>query len=161
MRHGGDARMRQRRSRIVVALSLGATVLATTGLFVSCGGEAPDGVQESSREDDRPVELEAPGVRETGPNQYEVVIHSYDGGFLPAEIRVPVGAEVTFRGTSRDIPHGFLIEDTDVELELYSGTFTEARHTFTDPGEHLFRCHTYCGGDHDFMRGTVIVDARD
>jgi len=152
--------MRQRKSRMVVILSMGATVLATTVFFVSCGGEAPDGVQESPPPvDDGDVDLDAPGVRESGPNQYEVVVHAYNGGFLPAEVRVPAGAEVTFRATSRDIPHGLLIENTDVELELYFGGFTESTHTFTDPGEYPFLCHIYCGGNHDSMRGIVIVEA--
>ncbi|MFO7261477.1 MAG: cytochrome c oxidase subunit II, partial [bacterium] len=36
------------------------------------------------------------GVRQTGPGQYEAVMLGQAWAFLPQEIRVPVGAEVTF-----------------------------------------------------------------
>ena len=104
------------------------------------------------------MDPDAPGVRPTGPNQYEAVIYAFEGGFQPAEVRVPVGAEVTFRVRSTDLVHGFTIEGTDVELETSLFEFTEATHSFTESGEYPFLCYVYCSGGHDSMRGTVIVE---
>ena len=42
----------------------------------------------------------APGVHQTGPNQYQAVIIGFAWGFTPAEIRVPAGADVTRVGAS-------------------------------------------------------------
>src|SRR4029453_11334091 len=39
--------------------------------------------------------FDAPGVRQTGSGQYEVVMTSQIWTFAPAEIRVPAGATVT------------------------------------------------------------------
>jgi len=132
--------------------------------FVSaCGGGAPDSstggpasTGEASATQASAISAQA-GVRETSPGRYEAVMFAWDGGFSPSEIRVPAGAEVTFRLMSRDQPHGFLIMGTPVELDIFPEGYAEATHTFTEPGEYQIICHVYCGGGHDFMRATLIV----
>jgi cytochrome c oxidase subunit II len=54
--------------------------------------------------------FDAPGVRQTGPGRYEVVVVGQAWSFNPAEIRVPAGAEVTFLSTSTDVLHGLHLE---------------------------------------------------
>ena len=63
-------------------------------------------------------EFANPGVRHMGGNQYEAIVMAQAWQFLTGEvedgvpvIRVPAGAEVTFRMTTRDVIHGFMIED--------------------------------------------------
>lgn len=130
---------------------IGALLVAASLLAAGCQGSPGPG--------DQAVDPDAPGVRQTGPNQYEAVIIAFEGGFGPSEVRVPVGAEVRFRVRSADVGHGLLIEGTEVALEAAEGfEFAEATHTFTEAGEHAFLCHIYCIGGHEAMTGVVIVE---
>jgi cytochrome c oxidase subunit 2 len=104
------------------------------------------------------TEFAEPGVRHMGDNQYEVVMLAQAWNFIPAEVRVPVGADVTFKLTSRDVVHGFMIEETTVNLEVIPGHSVEARHVFDEAGEYYFQCHEYCGRGHQGMYGVVIVE---
>lgn len=102
--------------------------------------------------------FDQPGVRQTGPNSYEVVFVAQMWSFTPSEIRVPAGAEVTIKATSTDVVHGLSIEGTRVNLMLLPGQITELKYTFRRAGEHLLICHEYCGRAHHTMGGRVIVE---
>ena len=127
-------------------LAIGLSVLSA-----GCGGSPGENAEQA-------IDLDSQGVHQIAQNQYVAVITSFEGGFAPTEIRVPVGAEVRFRVRSADVPHGLLIEGTDVALETDGFEWVEATHTFTDAGEYPFLCHIYCIGGHEAMRGTVIVE---
>jgi cytochrome c oxidase subunit II len=99
-----------------------------------------------------------PGVREIAPGRYEVVMIGQAWSFNPAEVRVPVGAEVTFMITSPDVLHGMHIERTRVNVMLIPGQVSRVRHTFRERGEHLIICHEYCGIGHHLMHGRIIVE---
>jgi cytochrome c oxidase subunit 2 len=101
--------------------------------------------------------FDAPGVRQTGPGQYEVVMIGRIWSFTPAEIEVPAGAEVTFTLTSPDVIHGFHIERTRVNMMLIPGQVARNRYRFERPGEYAIICHEYCGVGHHTMYGKVIV----
>lgn len=137
-------------SRRVSKVFLASALLSPILLFGCQDAGDPEGEGAAN--------LDTPGVRQTGPNQYDAVIIAFEGGFGPNEIRVPVGAEVRFRVRSADVPHGLLIEGTDVALSAQGFEFAEATHTFTEAGEYPFICHIYCIGGHDMMIGTVIVE---
>jgi len=102
--------------------------------------------------------FDQPGVRQTGPGQYEVVVLGQAWAFLPQEIRVPVGAEVTFTVTSPDVIHGFMIAGTRVNMMLIPGQVSRMTYTFRRPGEYALICHEYCGLGHQGMVGRVIVE---
>lgn len=102
--------------------------------------------------------FDQPGVRQTGPNEYEAVVIGSAWSFSPAEIRVPAGARVTFTATAREILHGFSIAGTRVNLMLIPGQVSQAEYTFDAPGEYLLICHEYCGLGHHLMSGKVIVE---
>jgi len=102
--------------------------------------------------------FDQPGVRQTGPNQYEAVMIGRVWSFEPAEIRVPAGAEVTFIVATPDVIHGFAIEGTRINMMLIPGQVSKNSYTFTEPGEHLLICHEYCGLNHHTMFGKVIVE---
>lgn len=99
-----------------------------------------------------------PGVRQTGPNQYEADVVAMAWAFMPAEIRVPVNAEVTFVVSSVDVIHGFDIEGTRVNVMVIPGQITRTTYTFREPGQHLLICHEYCGVGHQTMHAAVIVE---
>lgn len=99
-----------------------------------------------------------PGVHQTGPNRYDVVIVGQAWSFNPTEIRVPVGAHVNFISTSIDVLHGFNVEGTRVNLMLIPGQVSRQEYTFERPGEYLLICHEFCGIGHHFMAGKVVVE---
>jgi cytochrome c oxidase subunit II len=99
-----------------------------------------------------------PGVRQVGPDEYEVVVIGQVWSFVPAEIRVPAGAHVTFIATSPDVLHGFHIEGTRLNMMLVPGQISRNSYTFAEPGEYLIICHEYCGIAHHTMYGKVIVE---
>jgi cytochrome c oxidase subunit II len=101
-----------------------------------------------------------PGLREIGRGTYEVYLLSMVWSFVPNEIRVPVGARVTFHATSRDVTHGMIIQGTNLNLMLLPGFVSTGTVTFAKPGQYLFICHEYCGLAHQTMAGRVIVEAR-
>jgi cytochrome c oxidase subunit 2 len=78
--------------------------------------------------------------------------------FLPAEIRVPANRPVTFRMTSADVTHGFLIVGTNANTMLVPGYVSQFTTVFRQPGEYLIVCHEYCGLGHHLMSGKLIVE---
>jgi cytochrome c oxidase subunit II len=101
--------------------------------------------------------FDAPGIKEVAPGRFEVVLTSQIWTFAPSEIRVPVGATVTFVATSRDVVHGLLIPRAHVNVMLLPGQIARVTKRFDQPGEYPMFCHEYCGIAH---RGKVIVEPR-
>lgn len=99
-----------------------------------------------------------PGVRQTGPDTWEAVVVAQSWVFVPAELRVPRGAEITFIATAVDVIHGFEVERTRLNMMLIPGQISRATYRFDEPGEHLLICHEYCGLGHHTMAGKVIVE---
>ncbi|QSR88986.1 cytochrome c oxidase subunit II [Methylacidiphilum caldifontis] len=98
-----------------------------------------------------------PGIQEVGPGQYKVVVIGQAWMFNPPSIELPLGADVTFYGTSLDIDHGFYIPGTDVNMMLLPGQISVLRHKFNKAGEYRIICHEYCGTLHHLMTGTITV----
>ncbi len=98
-----------------------------------------------------------PGVRQTGDNAYEVVFIGRIWSFMPDEVTVPVGADITFTGTTADVIHGFNIEGTRLNMMLIPGQISRNTYRFERPGEYLIICHEYCGLGHHTMYGRIIA----
>lgn len=79
--------------------------------------------------------------------------------FEPAEVRVPAGRPVTFRITSADVTHGFLIVGTNANTMVVPGYVSQFTTVFRTPGEYLIVCNEYCGLAHHVMAGKLIVEA--
>jgi cytochrome c oxidase subunit 2 len=142
----------RRNDMLLSRLPLGLLAVA----LISCAREAPELPLVET-----PVEEEAefePGVRQVGEGRYEVNLVAYQWGYQPRDIRVPVGAEVTIRGMSADVPHGFYIGGTGVGLMLQPDTIQELTHTFTEPGQYQFVCDNYCGTGHAEMLSKITVE---
>jgi cytochrome c oxidase subunit 2 len=77
--------------------------------------------------------------------------------FTPQCILVPAGTPITFRATSADAVHGFLISGTAVNLMLVPGYVSTLPARFDTPGERHVPCHEFCGLGHEGMWGKIKV----
>ena len=77
--------------------------------------------------------------------------------FTPQCIVVPTGRPVTFRATSSDVIHGFLIDGTTVNTMLVPGYVSTITTRFDEPGDRHMPCHEFCGVGHEGMWGRIRV----
>jgi len=77
--------------------------------------------------------------------------------FMPPCIVVPAEMPVTFRATSTDAIHGFVIGTTNANTMLIPGFVATFTTTFKKTGEQLMPCHEYCGIGHEAMWARVQV----
>ena len=77
--------------------------------------------------------------------------------FVPQCLVVPAGVPVTFRGTSADAIHGFVVGRTNANTMLIPGFVATFTTTFSQRGEQLMPCHEYCGIGHEAMWAKVRV----
>jgi cytochrome c oxidase subunit II len=77
--------------------------------------------------------------------------------FNPQCIVVPAHTKVTFRGTSADVVHGFMVTGTNANAMLVPGYITTFTTEFSHVGEHLMPCHEFCGTGHAAMWAHVRV----
>ena len=82
--------------------------------------------------------------------------------FTPQCIVVPTDTPVTFRATSADVVHGFLIEHSNVNTMLVPGYVSSITARFSTPAEVYMPCHEFCGVGHEGMWARIrIVDKAD
>ncbi|MBR0800880.1 cytochrome C oxidase subunit II [Bradyrhizobium jicamae] len=77
--------------------------------------------------------------------------------FTPQCVVVPAETPITFRATSADVVHGFLIEGTNINTMLVPGYVSELPVRFKASGEHVMPCQEFCGIGHQGMWGKVKV----
>lgn len=77
--------------------------------------------------------------------------------FVPQCIVVPSDMPVTFRGTSTDTIHGFVIGRTNANTMLIPGFVSTFTTSFPKTGEQLMPCHEFCGTGHEAMWARVQV----
>jgi len=77
--------------------------------------------------------------------------------FTPSCLAVPTDTPVTFRATSADVVHGFLIAGTTINLNLVPGYIATYSTRFSQPGDLLMPCHEFCGVGHEGMWAHVHV----
>ncbi|MFA5909799.1 MAG: cytochrome c oxidase subunit II [Vicinamibacterales bacterium] len=139
----------------MLALFLGAIVLTAVS-----GSAHPPSHVETVNPDTLSAagEFATPGVTVGPDGGVTVVMRAEFYVFRPEVIRVPAGTPVTFRITSPDVLHGFMIVGTNVNLTVAPGYVSEVTTTFARPGEYLVVCNEYCGLAHHLMQGKVIVE---
>ena len=83
--------------------------------------------------------------------------------FSPSRIKVQPGEEVEIRLRSADTSHGFTIEGTDINVEIPKRGKGEAvvRYKPEAAGRFRFECNRMCGAGHHFMRGEIVVEAKE
>ena len=70
---------------------------------------------------------------------------------------VALAMPVTFRATSADVVHGFLIDGTNINLMLVPGYVSSLGARFDAPGERLMPCHEFCSVGHEGMWGRIKI----
>lgn len=104
-----------------------------------------------------------PEVREISPGKYEAYIRAQVWSFLPGEIHVPAGSEITFYVTSMDVQHGFKVMETNINMMVLPGQISTLKAKFDKPGTYNFVCTEFCGAGgeqigHHTMYGKIIVE---
>lgn len=98
-----------------------------------------------------------PGLRELAPGKYEAFILAQIWMFNPRDISVPEGSQITFYITSKDVQHGFKLENTNVNMMIIPGQVSTLTYIANKPGTYNWVCHEYCGLGHAAMFGTLTV----
>jgi cytochrome c oxidase subunit II len=104
------------------------------------------------------AEFGHPGVATQPDGSVVVTVVSEMFGFRPDPIRIPAGRPVTFRLTSPDVIHGFLVVGTNANAMAIPGYVSQFTLTLDRPGEYLVVCNEYCGLLHHNMTGKLIVE---
>jgi cytochrome c oxidase subunit 2 len=79
--------------------------------------------------------------------------------FTPQCILLPADTPITFRVTSADVVHGFLITGTAINLMLVPGYVSSIPARFSTAGDRHMPCHEFCGLGHEGMWGRIkIID---
>lgn len=153
---------------LAVAVALGAYTAALVAGVVVFGIHLPSPVGRINPQNLETTAFSTPGVHHIGANRYEVYILARmwvfdagpDGGAagVPPTLHFPTGSEVTFYVTSKDVVHGFYIEEHSLNLEVVPGQVVRGTVNFGKPGTFNLVCHEYCGAGHQIMYGTIVVE---
>jgi cytochrome c oxidase subunit 2 len=99
-----------------------------------------------------------PKVEKLDEKTYRVFAVAQMWQFQPSQINIPVGTEVDFFLTSKDVVHGFNIAEKNVNMMAVYGGLNKTTVKFDKPGVFKIVCHEYCGIGHQNMQAEVIVN---
>lgn len=99
-----------------------------------------------------------PKVNKLDEKTYQVFAVAQMWSFQPSEIYIPVGSEVDFYLSSKDVVHGFNISQKNVNMMAVYGNINKTTVKFDEPGVYEIVCHEYCGAGHQNMKAQVIVN---
>lgn len=99
-----------------------------------------------------------PRVNKIDDKTYQVFAVAQMWMFQPSQIYIPVGSDVDFYLTSKDVVHGFNIADKNVNMMAIYGNINKTTVKFEKPGVYKITCHEYCGIGHQNMQAEVIVN---
>jgi len=81
--------------------------------------------------------------------------------FLPEQVEVAEGDEVTINVRSADGTHGIEIEKLKVKKAIpRGGEVVTLSFTAPAPGRYVIKCSEYCGRGHDDMKSVLVVAPR-
>ena len=99
-----------------------------------------------------------PKVNKLDDKTYQVFAVAQMWTFQPSEIYIPVGSEVDFYLSSKDVVHGFNISKKNINMMAVYGNINKTTVRFDEPGVYEIVCHEYCGSAHQNMKAQVIVN---
>lgn len=83
--------------------------------------------------------------------------YSADDFMTTNQFRVPVNANVVFRGSSLDVLHSVFLPNMRVKQDILPGTWMNIWFNSFKTGKYELACAELCGGGHYAMRGTYEV----
>jgi cytochrome c oxidase subunit 2 len=101
---------------------------------------------------------EVPVIKKIDDKTYQVFAVARMWVFEPSQIYIPVGSEVDFYVTSKDVVHGFNIAEKNINMMAIYGNINKTTVKFDKPGVYKITCHEYCGTGHQNMQAEVIVN---
>ncbi len=141
----------------IVLLVVFAIAVSVAGFALGFQVPSPE-----ARVDPNAVAVEGPwaepGLRELSPGKYEAYVLAQTWAFVPREMTIPVGSTVTFYVTSKDVQHGFKLQNTNINVQVVPGQVSKLTYTFDEPGEYVYICTEYCGAAHAAMFGKIYVE---
>lgn len=99
-----------------------------------------------------------PKVTQLDDKTFQVYAVAQMWQFQPNQINIPVGSEVDFFLTSKDVVHGFNISEKNVNMMAVYGNINKTTVKFEKAGIYKITCHEYCGIGHQAMQAEVIVN---
>lgn len=141
---------------LILVAFLFALFFASLAMGIHLPGKVEQGIIDPTEARTTPP-FDRPGVWPNDDDGYDVVLRGELWRFVPAEIVVPAGVEITFIATSPDVVHGLHVADTRINMMLIPGQIALNRYTFREPGTYQMVCHEYCGPAHHSMYGNVVV----
>ena len=104
------------------------------------------------------VSYTEPRVVKLDDSLYQIYMLAQMWSFEPDEIFLPVGAEVDLYLSSKDVVHGLIIYEKNVNMMAVPGGINKTTIKFDKPGVYQVICHEYCGSGHQHMRAEIIVN---
>lgn len=97
------------------------------------------------------------------PQPRKVVIEAERFSFSPSRIKLTEGEEIDIVLRSADTAHGFEVEGTDISIRIPKRGRGEVvvRYKASAAGRFKYECNRMCGAGHHFMRGEIVVEARE
>ncbi|WP_438313046.1 cytochrome c oxidase subunit II [Sporosarcina sp. FA9] len=144
---------------LIISVSILVLFMVVVGYQTFALGMGPPSHKETIDPEkvDQTAPFDNPGVFDRGDNKYEVIMTLAVFSFNPGNIEVPVGSEVTFTMTSKDVTHGFQVVGTNLNAMVMPGYIQKITQKFDKPGEYLVLCNEYCGIGHQMMSTTITV----
>ncbi|MGP4081779.1 cytochrome c oxidase subunit II [Pseudalkalibacillus sp. R45] len=133
--------------------------LSIIGISAFAMGHTPpsDHMTIDPKQVDTTAPFDEPGLKKIGDNEYVLVMVAQAFTFLPNEVKIPEGATVHFKVTSKDVVHGFAITKTNINMMITPGHINSITHTFDKAGSYLILCNEYCGAGHQVMSARIEV----
>jgi cytochrome c oxidase subunit 2 len=101
---------------------------------------------------------ETAGVQQLDDSTFQVNLVAGMWNYDPEILYLPVGAEVDFYLSTKDVVHGFNVPDKNINMMAVPGAINKQTFTFDKPGVFQAVCHEYCGTGHQHMRMEIVVN---
>ncbi|MDH3255123.1 MAG: cytochrome c oxidase subunit II [Acidobacteriota bacterium] len=73
------------------------------------------------------------------------------------ELHVPLGQDIKLIMTSEDVIHSFYVPALRAKMDVLPGRYTTFWFNAEKAGAYRLFCAEYCGAEHSYMRGSIIV----